>query len=150
MLKKTHFIIGIFIALYFLPYVNYKVVFFPVVLLASLIPDLDSFISSRNKYNTIKTIKSKISKDFMHSYTLCVLISILLAFFYPILAFPFFLGYSFHLFLDSLTVEGISPFWPLKARTKGFITFGGKTEKTIDVVFGIFILLLILRYLFFF
>lgn len=150
MLKKTHLIVGIFVALYFLPYVNFKIVFFPAVIIASLIPDIDSLIPSKKDNKLVKTIKSPKYKDFMHSYTLCIFLSILLALFYPILAFPFFLGYSFHLFLDSLTVEGIIPFWPFKARTKGFIASGGKTEKTIDVIFGIFIFLLIFRYIFLF
>lgn len=148
MLKKTHLVIGFFITLYFLPYVNNKLVFFPVVMIASLIPDIDSLIAPKKDYKILKAFKSQSCKDFMHSYTLCVILSLLIAFFYPILALPFFLGYSFHLFFDSLGVDGTRPFWPLKIRSKGFIVPGGKTEKTIVFVLGFLSILLILRYLF--
>lgn len=148
MLKKTHLMIGFFITLFFLPYINNKLIFFPAVMIASLIPDIDSLIAPKKDYKIFRPLKSKSYKDFMHSYTLCIILSLLLAFFYPVLALPFFIGYSFHLFFDSLTVEGINPFWPLKIKSKGFIVPGGKTEKTIILVLGFLSVLLILRYLF--
>jgi membrane-bound metal-dependent hydrolase YbcI (DUF457 family) len=64
----------------------------------------------------------------------------------PIIAFPFFLGYSLHLLSDAWTVEGIKPFWPLKTVSQGKIRTGGVTEHTvlftfiiIDVVLTIFL-----------
>lgn len=148
MLKRTHLVIGFFVTLYFLPYVNNKLIFFPVLMIASLIPDIDSLISPKKDYKILRAFKSKSYKDFMHSYTLCIILSLLLAFFYPILALPFFIGYSFHLFFDSLTVPGTTPFWPLKIKSKGFIVPGGKTEKTITLILGFLSILLIFRYLF--
>ncbi|MEX0920665.1 MAG: metal-dependent hydrolase [Candidatus Pacearchaeota archaeon] len=148
MLKRTHIIIGVFVAMYFLPYMNNKLVFFPVVIIASLIPDIDSLIAPKKDYKIFKALKSQSYKDFMHSYTLCIFLSAILAILYPIIALPFFLGYSFHLFFDSITVYGTNPFWPFKIKTKGFIVPGGKTEKFIEYLFGIFILLLAFRYLF--
>jgi membrane-bound metal-dependent hydrolase YbcI (DUF457 family) len=117
-------------------------------MIASLIPDLDSLIAPKKDYKILKPLKSKSYKDFMHSYTLCIILSALLAFFYPILALPFFIGYSFHLFFDSLTVPGTTPFWPLKIKSKGFIVPGGKTEKIITFILGFLSILFILRYLF--
>lgn len=140
--------IGLFIALYFLPYSNNKLIFFPVVLIASMIPDLDSLFFSKKDYRLLRPLKSQSYKNFMHSYTLCIILSVLFAFYYPILAFPFFLGYSFHLFFDSLTVAGTSPFWPLKIRSQGPIVPGGKIEKTINLILIIFCVVLIFRYLF--
>jgi len=148
MFKKTHLIIGFFVALYFLPYVNNKLIFFPVVMIASLIPDIDSLIAPKKDYKILRPFKSQSYKDFMHSYTLCIILSLLFAFFYPILALPFFIGYSFHLFFDSLTVPGTTPFWPLKIKSKGFIVPGGKTEKTITLILGFLSILLIFKYLF--
>ncbi len=148
MLKKTHIVIGFFVTLYFLPYVNNKLVFFPIVMIASLIPDIDSLIAPKKNYKILKALKSQSYKDFMHSYTFCVILSLVIAFFYPILALPFFVGYSFHLFFDSLGVDGTRPFWPLKIRSKGFIVPGGKTEKTIMVILGFLSILLLLRYIF--
>ena len=148
MFKRIHLLIGFFAAIFFLPDVNNKLVFFPVVMIASLIPDIDSLIAPKKNYKMLKPLKSKSYKDFMHSYTLCIILSALLAFFYPILALPFFIGYSFHLFFDSLTVPGTTPFWPLKIKSKGFIVPGGKTEKIITFVLGFLSILFIFRYLF--
>jgi membrane-bound metal-dependent hydrolase YbcI (DUF457 family) len=148
MLKRTHLVIGLFVTLYFLPYVNNKLIFFPIVMIAGLIPDIDSLIAPKKDYKILKSFKSKSYKDFMHSYTLCIILSLILAFFYPILALPFFIGYSFHLFFDSLTVPGTTPFWPLKIKSKGFIVPGGKTEKTITIIIGFLSILLIFRYIF--
>lgn len=148
MFKKIHLLIGLFIALYFLPFIEHKIVFFPVVLIASLVPDLDSLIIPRRNYKTLKFLNSQSYREFMHSYTFCIILSTVLAFFYPILALPFFLGYSFHLFYDSLTVDGINPFWPLKVKTKGLIVPGRNSEKAIMVILIILIFFFILRYLF--
>ena len=148
MFKRIHLLIGFFAAIFFLPDVNNKLVFFPVVMIASLIPDIDSLIAPKKDYKILRQLKSKSYKDFMHSYTLCIILSALLAFFYPILALPFFIGYSFHLFFDSLTVPGTTPFWPLKIKSKGFIVPGGKTEKIITFILGFLSILFIFRYLF--
>lgn len=148
MFNKTHLIIGFFVAIFFIPDVNNKLIFFPVVMIASLIPDIDSLIAPKKDFKMLKPLKSKSYKDFMHSYTLCIILSALLAFFYPLLALPFFIGYSFHLFFDSLTVPGTTPFWPLKIKSKGFIVPGGKTEKIITLVLSFLSILLIFRYLF--
>ena len=45
----------------------------------------------------------------------------------------FFMGYSVHLIADSFTKSGIQPFWPLKTRSKGPISTGGKIEDSIFV-----------------
>ncbi len=148
MFNKTHLVIGLFVALFFLPYVNNKIVFFPIVLISSFIPDLDTIIFPQKDYRILRMLKSESYKNFMHSYTFCIMLSSVLAFFYPILALPFFLGYSFHLFFDSLTVNGIAPFWPFRVKTKGFIVPGGVVEKTITVIIGLSCLFLVLRYLF--
>ncbi len=148
MFNKTHLIIGFFVAIFFIPDVNNKLIFFPIVMIASLIPDIDSVIAPKKDFKMLRPLKSKSYKDFMHSYTLCIILSALLAFFYPLLALPFFIGYSFHLFFDSLTVPGTTPFWPLKIKSKGFIVPGGKTEKIITFVLGFLSILFIFRYLF--
>ncbi|MBU1270289.1 MAG: metal-dependent hydrolase [Nanoarchaeota archaeon] len=148
MFKKIHIIIGLFIVLYFLPAVNNKLVFFPVVLIASLIPDLDAVLAPKRDFRILRPLKNQTYKDFMHSYTVCIFLAILIAVFIPVLALPFFIGYSAHLFFDSLTVVGIVPFWPLKSRVSGFLVLGSKTEKVIEVVLGLFIIMFIFRNLF--
>lgn len=145
MLRKTHLAIAFGIAVYFLHHVNDKVIFFSFVIISTFLPDIDT------KMNFFKFWKRNPNnpghRGFLHSYTFCILISIILAFFYPILALPFFIGYSFHLFADSFTVKGIRPFWPLKTVSKGSITTGGKTEQ---VVFWVFVLVDVFLVVFFF
>jgi membrane-bound metal-dependent hydrolase YbcI (DUF457 family) len=55
--------------------------------------------------------------------------------FVPVIAFPFFLGYSVHLFSDSFTHEGIRPFWPSKKSSAGIVRTGGVVEKGIFISF---------------
>ncbi|MBW6442258.1 metal-dependent hydrolase [Patescibacteria group bacterium] len=148
MLRRVHIFMGLFLALYFLPHVNHKILFFPIVLISSIIPDLDTiFFPHKTHYKIIKMLKSEPYKNFMHSYTLCIFLSLILAFFYPIIALPFFIGYSFHLFFESLTTYGTRPFWPAKIRSKGFIAPEGTIEKTLTVILGILSVILILGYL---
>jgi len=70
-------------------------------------------------------------RGLIHTYTFCMGISIVLAFFYPVLALPFFLGYSFHLTLDAFSTEGIVPFWPLTKKTSGKVRTGGSVDAAI-------------------
>ena len=66
----------------------------------------------------------------------------------PRIALGFFVGYASHLFADSLTISGITPFFPWKRKIFGKIRTGGKTEKILFFVLLIVNLLLIVRYIF--
>tara|TARA_Y100000310_G_scaffold319098_1_gene373955 strand:+ start:7273 stop:7731 length:459 start_codon:yes stop_codon:yes gene_type:complete len=146
MLKKTHLAIGLAVALFFMPYVNHEVIFIPVILITSILPDADSGMSSMGRKKIFKPVQMVFKhRGFLHTYTACIAMSILLAFFYPVFALPFFLGYSFHLFADSFTVRGIKPFWPLKYVSKGMVSTGGKVDRMIFMAFmGVNIILIIL------
>ena len=144
MIRKTHLAIGLAIALYFANHVNYPLVFIPVVLFASLFPDIDSGFSFLGRKPIFKPVQMVTShRGPIHSYTACVLFSIVLAIIYPIVALPFFLGYSFHLFADSFTPQGIKPFWPIKTVSKGKIVTGGRIDRTIFYTFAIIDMVLI-------
>ena len=84
----------------------------------------------------------------IHSYTVCISVALIFAFFYPIFALPFFLGYSFHLLADSFTPRGIKPFWTLKFESKGVIKTGGKIESGVFAVFVILDFILLIALLF--
>lgn len=142
MLLRTHLAITIFAIILFFPYVNYPLQLVFVALLATILPDIDSRYSKigKRKFAKILQILSK-HRGFFHSITFCLIISIILAFFLPILSFGFFLGYSLHLLADSFTKLGIRPFWPLKLEAKGSILTGGNVEK------GIFFTLCIIDFL---
>ena len=136
MIWKTHIAIGLAVALYFAGKVTHPMVFVPVVLFASLLPDIDSgfsYLGRKPIFRPIQMVSSH--RGIMHSYTMAVFLALVLAFFYPILALPFFLGYSFHLFADSFTSQGIRPFWPLKSVSTGAVSVGGKVDKTLFYTF---------------
>jgi len=152
MIWKTHLAMGLAVALYFVGKVTHPLVFIPVVLFASLFPDIDSGFSYLGKKPIFKPVQMVSShRGVIHSYTLAIFLSIVLAFVYPIVALPFFLGYSFHLFADTFTVQGVKPFWPLKNISKGSVAVGGKIDKAIFYTFVIidFVLLGSVMYSFF-
>lgn len=132
MLMKTHLVFGIFWVLLLINEINNKFIFSALVILISLLPDLDTKESHIGRRLIFKPIQWVVKhRTFFHSLTFCLAISILLSFYLPILALPFFIGYTGHLFLDSLTPEGIRMFWPLKTTLSGPIRTGGKVESGI-------------------
>jgi len=149
MIWKTHLAMGFAVSLYFASKVTYPFVFVPVVLFASLFPDIDSGFSYLGRKPIFKPVQMVSShRGIVHSYTMAIFLSIVLAFIYPIVALPFFLGYSLHLFSDSFTPQGIRPFWPLKAASKGVVSVGGKIDKTLFYTF-VFIDLVLLGSVFY-
>lgn len=136
MLMKTHIALGVFLLLLFFPSSHYKWVFLPVILIASIIPDIDSAFSTVGKRRIFRILQWLTKhRGAIHSLTFCLAVSLILVFIYPPAAFPFFLGYGIHLLADSFTVEGIAPFWPLEKRLNGKITTGGKIEHLLFVIF---------------
>ncbi len=136
MIKRTHLVIGMAFALLFLPHVNNKLVFLPVVLACSLLPDIDTSDSSYGKRWIFRPLQFVAKhRGFFHSLTFCILGAIALAFIWPVLALPFFLGYSLHIAADSFTQEGITPFWPFRKVSSGMLKTGGRTEYSIYIGF---------------
>jgi inner membrane protein len=88
-------------------------------------------------------------RGIVHSFTFAVLAAALLAMFWPVVSLGFFMGFSVHLICDSFTVDGIQPFWPLKARSSGLVKTGGRIEESlffslifIDALLFIFVFVL--------
>lgn len=137
--------IGLAIGLYFLPFVTYKFWFIPVILIASVLPDIDSASSSIGRKSIFRPAQAFLThRGPLHSYTVCVALSSVFAFFLPIFALPFFLGYSFHLFADSFTINGIKPFWPWRFESSGIVRTGGMMDRTLFVTFIIVNLFLLI------
>jgi len=136
MIKRTHLAIGAFFALFFLPYVVNKFTFVVVTLIASLLPDIDSATSTLGRSKLFRPLQFFIKhRGFIHSLTFCFAVAVIFSFYIPVLALPFFLGYSIHLFADSFTLEGIKPFWPSKVEVRGRLRTGGNVEDGIFLVF---------------
>lgn len=143
MLNRTHIAIAIFSILLFLQHVVNKTLFVFVMLFATMLPNIHQLF---DKIIFLKPLKSLIRKEIVHSFTICILITLFFAFYFPIFAFAFFLGYSVHLLADSWTPEGIRPFWPSKAISKGRVTEGGSLEETTFMVFAILDIVLVIVY----
>jgi membrane-bound metal-dependent hydrolase YbcI (DUF457 family) len=153
MLKRTHLALGFAVALYFLPHINGgQLTFLGIVILASLLPDIESGFASVKKHLHLPLPHHHPAHNhhsmfhlprLLHTYTFLFPITLFLAFYQPRIALPFFLGYSFHLFLESFTLKGIQPFWPLKQYSHGRIAPGGKIDRILFMVFaGLDVLLL--------
>lgn len=134
MLLRTHLMFGILMIILFVQHVNNQLVFVGMVLLATVLPDLDSSFSSWGRHLIFRPLQFFVKhRGIIHSFTTGIIVSIAIAFFWPVASLGFFIGYSVHLICDSFTKEGIQPFWPLKARSKGFIATGGRLEETVFI-----------------
>ena len=136
MLTKTHIAISILAILLFINSVENKIIFSIVVLIATLIPDVDSNLSGVGRKVIFRPLQFFVRhRGVLHSFTFLILISLVFVLFFPIVAFGFFLGYGLHLLADSFTIEGIRPFYPFKKTSSWKIRTGGKTEIMVLIVF---------------
>ena len=136
MLIKTHLAITTCLILLLIPAVEYKIIFVVIALLATYIPDIDTRNSKIGHHWYFRPLQwfSK-HRGFVHSFTFLLLITLLLAMFFPIVSLGFFVGYGSHLLADSFTIEGIKPFYPSKKVSNWKIRTGGKRETTVFLFF---------------
>jgi inner membrane protein len=136
MIMKTHLAVGVAVMLFFFPQVSNQLSFVFVLLLATLLPDIDSmhsFLGHRKIFRPLQFFTRH--RGMLHSLGFCLIVTGIFSLFFPILALPFFLGYFTHLFVDSFTPNGIRPFWPLKYELSGVVRTGGKVEGWMYLVF---------------
>ena len=144
MLIRTHLLITIFFILILFSSVENKAVFVVVALIATFIPDIDTKFSKLGKKRIFRPLQFFVShRGFFHSFIFLGLITLIFALLLSKIIFAFVLGYGLHLLADSLTIQGIRPFYPFKTRIKGRIKTGGRLETFILVCFLIADLLLL-------
>jgi len=132
MLLRTHVMLALLFVIIFFNHVSNKWVFVVMVLVATVVPDLDTGFSSYGRHLIFRPLQFFTKhRGIIHSFTLGVLLSVLIAVFWPMGAFGFFLGYSIHLFADSFTKDGIYPFWPLRWKSRGVLRSGGRVEESL-------------------
>lgn len=150
MLIKTHLTITLFFVLLLLPFVSsHKIIFIAISLLATYIPDIDSPNSKLGRKIIFRPLQFFVKhRGFFHSFTFLFLITFILVMVLPIIALGFFVGYASHLFADSLTINGIIPFFPWKKKISGNLRTGGRIEKLLFFILLIVNLLLIVKYIF--
>ena len=136
MMLRTHLSISVLFIILILPHVSNKLIFAFVVLVATLLPDIDTGYSTIGKFPGFKILQFFFRhRGVLHSLSFCIVASFVLAFFLPILAFPFFLGYFLHIFSDSFNIEGIKPFWPLARKSSGLLRTGSLLETNLFIIF---------------
>jgi len=139
MMLRTHLAVAFLFIILFVEHVNNQIIFVGMVLLATIIPDLDNSFSSWGRHLIFRPLQWLVNhRGIIHSFTTAIALSIILSIFFPIASLGFFVGYSVHLICDSFTKEGIQPFWPLKQKSIGFIRSGGRIED------GLFIALILI------
>jgi len=151
MLLKTHLALSVFFILILWGSVTGRIAFTLIILLATLIPDMDSASSLINRkirpFDIIFNFLFK-HRGALHSITFCIIFTIILALFSQKLALPFFLGYSIHLLADSFTITGIRAFWPSNKEIKWIIRTGGLTERItlyLLIVIDLFLIIAMIR-----
>ena len=136
MLIKTHLAITFCAIFLLIGSVNNKISFFIIAVFATFLPDIDSKNSKIGRRLFFRPLQLFVKhRGFIHSFSFLTAITLIFAFFIPIIALPFFLGYGLHLLADSLTLEGISPFYPAKLKMRGIIKTGGKIEILLFIIF---------------
>ena len=149
MLIKTHLALTLFFVLILLPFVSYKIIFILVSLIATYIPDIDIKNSKLGRKIIFRPLQFFVShRGFFHSFSFLFLITFIFLMIFPRIALGFFIGYASHLFADSFTLNGITPFPPWKKKIFGKIQTGGSIEKILFFVLLIVNLLLIVKYIF--
>jgi len=141
MLFLTHLLLGILVGLEakdFFSGGNY-LIFFALVLLGALLPDIDEGESKISKWTRLRIISffSK-HRGFFHSLGFVVLIVLVLrVFFGDYYAWGLFLGLSSHLLSDGLTKQGINFFYPFsELRLRGWIRTGSGGEMIFQLLIG--------------
>ncbi|MEM3405531.1 MAG: metal-dependent hydrolase [Candidatus Pacearchaeota archaeon] len=148
MMFKTHLTITLFFILLLLGSISNninKFIFFFFTLISSILPDIDIRYSIIGKNKMARPIQFFTKhRDFIHSFTFCLLVTIILIFIFPILALSFFVGYSIHLLIDSFTPEGIKFFWPSKIKSSWKIRTGSLIDKSLFFIFLFFDILIVI------
>jgi len=145
MLLRTHYAIAVFFVILFFSSVEHKIIFVVAAIVGTQLPDIDSRYSRIGHRNVAKILQWFTKhRGIIHSFSFLIVLTIILVLVWPVSAFGFFLGYGLHLFCDSFTKDGIRPFYPMKAKTRGGLRTGGKLELGIFVSFVIVDVMLIL------
>ncbi|MBU0457718.1 MAG: metal-dependent hydrolase [Nanoarchaeota archaeon] len=145
-LFHTHILLGIIVFLFTKDFFSggNQIIFFLMVLLGSILPDIDE---SKSKINQWSGIIGKIiaffaqHRGFYHSLLFFVItfmsVSYLWSNYY---AWGLLLGYLAHMFGDGITLMGVQIFYPFsKFKIKGPVKVGGMVESVILIFLVILI-----------
>lgn len=135
--KTTHLLgalLGALLVVLYFPPPNIFIFIFSVSL-ATYIVDIDTTKSTLGrKILPLSWILELFTKHrgIVHSVWIPLILYLPIKQFSVNAAYGFSLGYVIHLILDSLTVQGITPFYPLKNRIKGPFRTGSWSEHVVQ------------------
>ncbi len=138
MLWYTHITFALLLAEFF----NFNIFEYVILILASLLPDVDhpdSKLGYRIKpiSNLIKIIFGH--RGIMHSFW-ALFVFTYIFYLFSSYSIPFFIGYFSHLFIDGFTKAGINYLNPLlNIRLQGFIKVGGFYEYILFIILVVLI-----------
>jgi len=108
MLYYTHLIVALFFALFLFP--KFGLVFFIVMMVSSLLPDIDTKYSKFGRRWFFRPLQFFIRhRGILHSFVFLIIVSLVLFLLSREIAYGFFLGYGLHLFLDKIGIKAGSP-----------------------------------------
>ncbi|VVB83456.1 LexA-binding, inner membrane-associated putative hydrolase [uncultured archaeon] len=146
MLARTHIAAAVFFTLLLFSDSPNIFLFLPVSILASLLPDADTRFSKIGKWKIFRIFNFFVKhRGISHSLIFLFAISCLTFVLFREILLPFILGYSLHLFLDCLTIQGMRLFYPSKLKIRGFIKTGRTAEFLVFIIFFAGSLFLILN-----
>jgi len=150
MMYYTHLLFGLLVSLITIRLINIeeKLLFVSLVMLFSLLPDIDE---TRSRIGRKSKIISKIinllfgHRKFIHTIWIPILLFILFNLVNFEVALAILIGYLSHLFMDAITKKGIMPLYPLlRKRINGPFRTNSLTEKFIAMLFVVLNIYLIL------
>ncbi len=133
---RTHLALGALILFLLAKFTNwiagYEITAAVLILLASILPDIDSSTSFLGrKFKLLKNLLKH--RGFFHSiFAMTTFTIIVYAIFQEkILSWIFLIGYASHLLADSVTKEGTKLFYPRDLKVKGPLRVGSFAETVI-------------------
>jgi len=141
MMFKTHVVFGFLVGLFLIQFMHpaNQILFMTLVVLASILPDIDHPDSKLGK--KVKIIGFLFEhRGFFHSVFALVLFSFPVFYFLnPLYGLAVLAGYLSHMAIDCLTHQGIMPFHPLsRQRISGFIATNSSFEFVIFILIAAF------------
>ena len=151
MIWRTHLAFGFLSGLLLMPFINMgnKYIFFGVVLIGALLPDIDSPNSKiSSKIPIIPRLLNIFTKHrgILHTLLFAFIISGVVWFFIShIYAAALLIGYISHLVIDGFTMAGINFLHPVaKLHLSGFIETGTFSEILLFILFLVLIIIILI------
>ena len=133
MMFKTHLMFSLLISLLIFKYFNLNpLVFILILVLAGSLPDIDHTKSKIGRKLFFVSFFVNLvfgHRKLIHSIIFASVLALIIKLSFGYYWIPFYIGYLSHLFLDSLTKQGLYIFYPSNFKLSGFIKTNSLLEK---------------------